>query len=126
MRQQPFRALGNFARLPLHRLPRRFVTAWVGKPRSCGRPANTVRNTLNDTIGFILSEPIARNGSRARDWILLAENKTDWNVYADGFIERCKAKSILDHGQNSHLERYTKIYVPGYTTPPSQQRTNPK
>ncbi len=103
MRQRQFRALGNFARLPLRRLPRRFVTAWVGEARTSGRPANTLRNTLNDTIGLVLSEPIALNGSRTRDWLGLAKNKTNWNVYADGFLERCKAKSVLVHDYNDFL-----------------------
>ncbi len=125
MRQRQFRALGNFARLPLHRLPRRFVTAWVGEARTSGRPANTLRNTLNDTIGLVLSKPLALKGSpTTRKWLRLAKNKTNWNVYADGFLERCKARSALAHDYNLFLTNYNNPSQQTNQTPSSKILTH--
>ncbi len=98
MRQRQFRAIGNFARLPLHRLPRRFITAWVAKPRPRGRPRNTLRNTLNDTIGSILSKEISDKGSPTSDWLPQATNKTEWNQQAKLWIEECIKNNQTSHG----------------------------
>ena len=105
MRQRQFRSLGNFARLPLHRLPRRFITAWVGKSRSVGQPRFTLRNTLNDTIGSILGVTISNNGSRIKDWIPQTAIKSQWDELAKNWIESCKAQTLTAHGYHPLLDQ---------------------
>jgi hypothetical protein len=98
IQQRQFVALGGFARLPTHRLPRKFINAWIAKPRRVGRPFHTLRNSLNESLGAILGPSVSDRGGAIRDWIPQATEKTAWDRLARDWLKASQTETLRLHG----------------------------
>jgi len=61
---------GHVARMGMDRLPRRFMSAWCGRPRPPGRPEMTYGATLGAALGFA--------GVEVDGWMDLAQDRVGW------------------------------------------------
>ena len=66
------RWLGHVARMPLMRLPRRFLTSWVKQPRQQGGQRMSTAQCIKDTI--------RRAGLDPEDWIGHAQDREAWRL----------------------------------------------
>jgi hypothetical protein len=63
---------GHIARMPLCRLPRKFLTSWVNQPRPIGHPRMTWGQTLEKALG-------AKNiPLDFKEWSAIAANRNRW------------------------------------------------
>ena len=67
---------GHVARMGMERLPRRFLTAWCGRPRPQGRPEMTFGATLEAALRFA--------GVEVDNWMELAQDRVGWRQVVAG------------------------------------------
>ena len=61
---------GHVARMGMGRLPRRFLSAWCGRPRPQGRPEMTYGATLEAALKFA--------GVETDKWMEIAQDRVEW------------------------------------------------
>jgi hypothetical protein len=54
--RRSLRWIGKLARMPMNRLPRQLLAAWVKKPRKRGRPQSSLRNTMIKSLQKALQD----------------------------------------------------------------------
>lgn len=99
VRRRQFNQLGKFARLPEHRVPRKFIAAWIGRPRCRGRPRTNLRHAHVDALQHILGADVSDNGA-LRDWLPLAQSRASWDGLGSEWIKRRHAETILAYGHH--------------------------
>ena len=67
-----FRFLGNIARLPDTHLQRKFLSAWIKRPRLVGRLQHTLRHLHVDMLQQILGKEVVSQEGPLRQWLPLA------------------------------------------------------
>ena len=67
---------GHVARMGMDRLPRRFMSAWCGKPRQIGRPEMTHGATLEAALKFA--------GVEVDGWMEQAQDRGGWKQVISG------------------------------------------
>jgi len=67
---------GHVARMGMERLPRRFLSAWCGRPRPVGRPEMTYGATIEAALSFA--------GVRVEEWMTLAQDRVGWKQTING------------------------------------------
>ena len=71
-RNRILRWAGHVARMPMTRIPRKFLTGWVANPRPLGRPYMTWGHTLKKALkAFDIP-------SDFEEWTALAKNRNEW------------------------------------------------
>jgi hypothetical protein len=88
IKRRQFNTLGNFARMPLTRLPRKFVTAWVSKTRRIGRPFNTLRNSYVGALSEIMGPQILTSGGALKNWHSQVTEKKEWEQLAADWLKK--------------------------------------
>ena len=91
IRARQAKFLGRLARMPDHRLPRKFLNAWIAKPRHTGRPAASTKATFVSTLRDILGPPVDEHG-RLQTWIPTLKQEAHWNET----INNWRAKTLND------------------------------
>ena len=66
---------GHVARMGFDRLPRRFLSAWCGRPRPVGRPELTYGATLEAALKFA--------GVEVDGWMEMAQDRNAWRQVVD-------------------------------------------
>jgi hypothetical protein len=98
VRRRQFNFLGRLARLPDHRLPRKFLTAWIQKPRHVGRPHLTVNHSFAESLRAILGEDTVEVHGLLQDWIPLAQNQAAWKKLGDSWVLQRMRQTMTAHG----------------------------
>jgi len=80
------RWIGKLARMPMNRLPRRLLAAWVQNPRKRGRPQANLRNTMIDSLQQALQDQISDQAPLS-EWIDTARDTKLWNDIIDQWHE---------------------------------------
>ena len=71
-RNRILRWAGHVARMPMTRIPRKFLTGWVANPRPLGRPYMTWGHTLKKALkAFDIPTDF-------EEWTALAKNRNEW------------------------------------------------
>jgi hypothetical protein len=78
--------IGKLARMPMNRLPRRLLAAWVQNPRKRGRPQATLRNTMIDSLQQVLQDQVSDQAPLSK-WIDTARDVKLWNDIIDQWHE---------------------------------------
>jgi hypothetical protein len=78
--------IGKLARMPMNRLPRRLLAAWVQNPRKRGRPQPTLCNTMIDLLQQALQDQVS-NQAPLSEWIDTARDVKLWNDIIDQWHE---------------------------------------
>jgi hypothetical protein len=102
IRRRQFNQLGKFARLPEHRVPRQFISAWIGTSRRSGGQYTTLRSSMVDALQHILGDTIPDNGALA-SWIPMTRKKSEWERLSQDWIEREQARTLFAYSNHPLL-----------------------
>jgi hypothetical protein len=87
------RWIGKIARMPMNRLPRRLLAAWVQNKRKAGRPQNTLRNTMIDSLQQVLGDQVSEHAPLS-EWIETAKDEILWKDIVDQWHEIACEESL--------------------------------
>ena len=82
---------GHIARMPTDRLPRKFLTSWIRRPRPHGRPQYTFGHSLNKTLKQ------AGIPGGFGEWTALAQDRRCWR---DRIYSTAKFPPEIQHEGN--------------------------
>jgi hypothetical protein len=84
--RRSLRWIGKLAKMPMNRLPRRLLAAWVKSPRKRGRPQSTLRNTMIESLQEALQDQVSQHAPLS-EWIETAQDEKLWNDIIDKWHE---------------------------------------
>jgi hypothetical protein len=85
------RYVGKIARSDDRALPKKFLAAWINKPRKNGAPQLTYNSNFARAINGILpqEQTLSNCSTPLKEWLPLAKNEKSWLFYIDEYFESC-------------------------------------
>jgi hypothetical protein len=80
--RRSLRWIGKLARMPMNRLPRQLLAAWVKNPRKRGRPQSSLPNTMIESLQKALQDQVSQHMPLS-EWIETAQDEKLWNDIID-------------------------------------------
>jgi hypothetical protein len=114
-RQHDF--LGKIASMHTDNLQRRFLGAWIPKPRPIGAPKFSMRHTHTETLIHTLGEQVITTPhANLAEWIELTTDRNAWKRLGSKWIANQMRYSVLKHGYHPKLGEPV-------TRPPCEKKT---
>jgi transcription termination factor 2 len=110
---------GHVARMPKERLPRKFLTSWIGDtPRPLGHPTTSWTTNL---VSALTRKEISTNFA---EWSTLAQNRSDWTDTLNGKTPRPRTKSKTTSSSSlaSGSVAAATTATPAHISAPTHQR----
>ena len=83
--------IGKIARSNEEELPKKFLGAWMHRPRKIGGPQLSCNNNFARAVSAIVPNIQSENrGLLFKDWIPLALNESEWLNSVNAYFESCK------------------------------------
>jgi hypothetical protein len=93
--RRQLRWIGKLARMPMKRLPRRLLAAWVENPRKRGRPQTSLRNTMIETLKEALDDQVSKDAP-LEEWIDSAKDRSLWENIIETWYETAHERSMVE------------------------------
>jgi hypothetical protein len=114
-RQHDF--LGKIASMHTDNLQRRFLGAWIPKPRPLGAPKFSMRHTHTETLIHTLGEQVITTPhANLAEWIELTTDQNAWKKLGSKWIANQMRHSVQQHGYHPKLGEPV-------TRPPCEKKT---
>jgi hypothetical protein len=93
--RRQLRWIGKLARMPMKRLPRQLLAAWVNNPRKRGRPQTSLRNTMIETLQEALDDQVSKDAP-LEEWIDSAKDQRLWENIIETWYETAHERSMIE------------------------------
>jgi hypothetical protein len=107
------RYVGKIARSNDKALLKKFLTAWINKPRKNGAPQLTCNSNFARAISDILplERTLSNNSGLLKEWLPLAKDEKNWLFYIDEYFESCRRPEESDDESEEDEDEHTSNRV---------------